>query len=561
MIQSRKRRAFYKAKDRRQAKIDDSNHQTVDNNDSPPLHGNRIVLPPSVLSRSERSRSNHPNNSSNGNDGRRRHHKYFCHQCNAGFQRQKNLKEHLDGRKHKKVVLEWESAARDYASEAPSWRHRTQPTRNSNTNANNNAIANTNTNTTCQVATLVANANARPAILPEQQRQQNHDAATNETPNETINGDTNRKTNNSIDSNNNGINDDDDVDDDIDVRSSWKKTEFKDFPHRSSCIDHSLLISTLSPQLRARFWRYLRDTFGDHYPELASIFHHASVHYPQYMRVKELFENLEAFRIVSRIVLLSQEQDSSGAKNKHEKRNNNGNDNDVNNSRTTNKKGRNNNTKNIDVIYDLACGHGLLGILLAYRFPTKKVVCVDLQERESFYAFKEAFVTKGEAYRDQPTILSNLQYLEADMRSLEQHGNNHEHDATATTTATAIPLPTPSSFLVAVHACNEANKYVVEMAKNAGATWAVMPCCIRSKLYLNGAPIMDVDSQVRYQLLCGAFAEANNASVIRSVPRDVTARPILIAGGFNMAANNNKNNDIDIDDDCHPAARENKDGL
>ena len=197
----------------------------------------------------------------------------------------------------------------------------------------------------------------------------------------------------------------------------------------------------------------------------------------------------------------------------------------------------------------MACGHGLLGILLAYRFPTKKVVCVDLQERQSFYAFKEAFVTKGEAYRDQPTILSNLQYREADMRSLEQHehGNNHEHDTTA---ATTIPVPTPSSFLVAVHACNEANKYVVEMAKNAGATWAVMPCCIRSKLYLNGAPIMDVDSQVRYQLLCGAFAEANNASVIRSVPRDITARPILIAGGFNMAVNNNKNND-DGDGDDH----------
>ena len=38
----------------------------------------------------------------------------------------------------------------------------------------------------------------------------------------------------------------------------------------------------------------------------------------------------------------------------------------------------------VDVIYDVACGHGLVGILLAYRFPRRRVVCIDLERRDGF---------------------------------------------------------------------------------------------------------------------------------------------------------------------------------
>jgi hypothetical protein len=41
----------------------------------------------------------------------------------------------------------------------------------------------------------------------------------------------------------------------------------------------------------------------------------------------------------------------------------------------------------IGVIYDLACGHGLLGVLLAYRFAAARVVCVDLERRPGFQVF------------------------------------------------------------------------------------------------------------------------------------------------------------------------------
>jgi hypothetical protein len=286
---------------------------------------------------------------------------------------------------------------------------------------------------------------------------------------------------------------DDDGNDNIDVCTLWRESEISTFPHRFSCIDPSVKISNLSPQLRARFWRYLRDSFGKHYPELAPILHHVYITFPQYLRVKELFESLESFRIVSSIIVMAQEAaKSAGSESKG--------------SSSSSSK------ENIETIYDLACGHGLVGILLAYRFPTKKVVCVDLEERESFHAFKAAFNELGESYMG-AIPLSNLEYRGANLLTVESE-------------------LTESSFLVALHACNEANKDVVDMARGADAAWAVMPCCIRSKLYLGGAPVLDLDSESRYKVLCGAFAEANDAQMIRSISRNITARPILIAGGF-----------------------------
>jgi hypothetical protein len=42
------------------------------------------------------------------------------------------------------------------------------------------------------------------------------------------------------------------------------------------------------------------------------------------------------------------------------------------------------------------CAAGLLGMLLAYRFPECTVHCVDLERRESFDAFMAAFELKGQ---------------------------------------------------------------------------------------------------------------------------------------------------------------------
>ena len=378
-------------------------------------------------------------------------HKYYCNKCAVGFKKQKNFQQHVLGKKHCRVVDEWASAREDYALDAPTWCHH----------------------------------------------------------------------NNDHDDDNIDI----DIDIDIDVCTPWNKSEMQNFPHRHSCIDPSLKISTLTPPLRARFWRYLRDEFGEHYPELASILHRVSVEGngkckgAQYMRVKELFESLEAFRIVSSVIIMAQDAAKLESKLESKLELELAGSSETDSSSSSCSANRTTRTgtsskDNIDTIYDLACGHGLLGILLAYRFPTKKVICVDLEERESFHAFKAAFNELGESYKG-ASPLSNLEYREANLLTVQ-------------------PELTPSSFVVALHACNEANKDVVDMARSVGvnAAWAVMPCCIRSKLYLGGASVLDLDSESRYKVLCGAFAEANGAQVVRAISRDITARPILIAGGW-----------------------------
>ena len=258
----------------------------------------------------------------------------------------------------------------------------------------------------------------------------------------------------------------------VDVKTQWRESEFAAFPHDHSCIQTSLTILDLSLMQRARFWRYLRDSFGRHFAELPQIFHHMSLHSPQYLRVKELFETCEAFKLIGDLIAKDDES--------------------------------------IDCIYDLACGHGLLGILLAYRFPRKRVICMDLVERESHHAFQSAFVEVGESCGSKRP-LSNLEYRVADLMSVDSD-------------------VTRSSFLIALHACNEANKNVADIARSVGAGWAVMPCCIRSGMYLNGASVLGFSSEDRYKFFCGVFAETNDANVVRTISRDITARPIIISG-------------------------------
>jgi len=244
----------------------------------------------------------------------------------------------------------------------------------------------------------------------------------------------------------------------------------------------------LDPLLRSRFYRYLRDNFGNHYPEFPAIFHHVdTVTGPQYLRVKEIFESLESFKTISSLILSAQEQ-----------------------------------CKQVNLILDLACGHGLVGILLAYRFPKKRVVCVDLEARPAFTAYVKAWEAKGFSIHGEAKPLSNLEYREQDLNEVLMEDG----------------LVDQSSCLVALHACNEANSEVVEGAIARGALWGVMPCCIRTKQYLPACSI-ELDSDTRYNLLSGAFANSYNAQIVRVIDKRITARPIFIAGGLDRPTSEN----------------------
>ena len=186
-----------------------------------------------------------------------------------------------------------------------------------------------------------------------------------------------------------------------------------------------------------------------------------------YLRVKELFESFEAFKILSSVVLTAEQQG-----------------------------------RPVPAIWDLACGHGLVGILLAYRFPRKKVVCVDLERRPAFAAFADAWRMHGDAHGgDGSDPLANLEYREGDLKRVfdeqaQHYAEEEEEERKATKRGTQEEgeerderLETgngggdgcfPSvvgggDFVVALHACNEANRDVVLGAQAAGAVWGEVP--------------------------------------------------------------------------------------
>ena len=140
-----------------------------------------------------------------------------------------------------------------------------------------------------------------------------------------------------------------------DVVTGWSPVELSAvFPMRATCLDKHATVGALPARARARFWRYLHDRFGARAPELAAVFHDVDARGGgRYLRVKELFEALEAADVIARHIAATEAR-RGGAP-------------------TT-------------AIYDLACGHGLVGLLLAGRFRGARVR-VDLARRGVFDAF------------------------------------------------------------------------------------------------------------------------------------------------------------------------------
>merc|ERR1719160_357765 len=95
------------------------------------------------------------------------------------------------------------------------------------------------------------------------------------------------------------------------------------------------------------------------WPEMSRIVDHVARLHPTSLRIKELFETVEAFLVVGQFF--------------NEKRK----------------------LLGLNTILDLACGHGLLGVMLAYRFPDMSVRCVDLEPREAFHHYLEAWAAEG----------------------------------------------------------------------------------------------------------------------------------------------------------------------
>ncbi len=447
--------------------------------------------------------------------------KYWCDDCGVGFKKKKNWEQHRAGKKHAKVVAEKASSWDHFVTSAPTW-------------------ATNNESSSSLSSPLVSSETALS----------------------------------------------------IDVATAWSVLDDLDkFPTRhSGMLDPSATVASISPAQRGRFYRYLIDNFGVHYPELPSIFHHVDASgCGRFLRVKELFESLEAFKVLSSVVLTSQSQQRSQEKEASE---------------PPESASSSSSFSSRSTIWDLACGHGLVGILLAYRFPKQRVVCVDLERRPAFDAFVAAWDAHGDVYNGDMGPLDNLFYVEGDLKHAftgislvsgsapsgsrgsqkeaeEGRGRDGEkgRDLTlrrspgrAAPQAATLDFVRRGDCVVALHACNQANVDVVRGARHAGAVWAVMPCCIAAAVsriatshyskeakidsnteqpsiqspssehsqqtetqigspYL-GACSVELNDDARYLVLTGAFAQAHEAQLVRSLDKRITARNIILAGGL-----------------------------
>eukprot|EP00439_Symbiodinium_sp_Y106_P024274 s5793_g2.t4 len=117
----------------------------------------------------------------------------------------------------------------------------------------------------------------------------------------------------------------------------------------------------------------------------------------------------------------------------------------------------------LDRIYDVASGHGLLAVLLAYRFPHTEVIALDLEKRAGFEHYVEAVNSFGSCVEGKKTCLANLSFVVGKFEDLSEGS------------ASGIAY-------VCVHGCNELNFAVLRRAKEKLAAWLVVPCCIRDGL-------------------------------------------------------------------------------
>lgn len=285
-----------------------------------------------------------------------------------------------------------------------------------------------------------------------------------------------------------------------DVAALWDRdkelsSEKLGFRYRSGGTLHpSQMLSKCPPYTKARVWRYLRHAIGPghtaHYKEIATILAHVEGQPDGFLRIKEIFESIESFRVIETFILAAQ--------------------------RTRAKMG----LAPYDKIVELAAGHGLVGTLLAYRFGVGanklKVSLYDLHRRPFYDLLIDAFEKHGEkADQKASSVLPNIEFHEADI-------------------ALASSEIDSNTIVVSVHGCNEINRDTIEMAADRNAAWGVLPCCMRSELYVGQTCTINLtedDRDVRHSIMCGSIAEKYDAQLIQEIDRRITNRAIFIGGG------------------------------
>ena len=273
-------------------------------------------------------------------------------------------------------------------------------------------------------------------------------------------------------------------------RPRWQPELLDKFDARDHSLDPHIFVANLDRErLRLIEEVYLPFVFPKSCrDEVIGALRHVWTNHPKSLRVKEMFETLEAFRLIEKQISLLM------ARRREEQK-----------------------ADQLTTIYDLACGHGLLGVVLAYRFADVRVVCVDMERRTCFDHYLEGFQLHGKAAEGEAHPLSNLAFLEQDFTTLGEED-----------------IGGSSSFITMIHGCNEATKLAIEMAQKHGAAYAFMPCCIRDGLYGNVSRVAQVDDATRHTVMVGLVAGQYGSHLISAIDQRITNRNLIIFGGYSL---------------------------
>jgi len=305
-------------------------------------------------------------------------------------------------------------------------------------------------------------------------------------------------------------------------RKRWKMAELENLPMRQKCLSTHTRFSDLDGKLRVRLLEYF-STAIPAMPELAGVVLAMEKSAPHYLRIKELMESIECFNLI--LGHLNSAESTAG--------------------RSTD------DVRVYDTFFDLACGHGLVGVLLAYAFPTRTVRSFDHAKRAAFFAFCHAFAQMRETMSRKPWTVGAIDW---DTEEMFVASNRLEETNDASTAPEGVRddeepalsniiftlgdiddarvLVNASSFVFAAHGCNEANKVAVEMAKSKQAVWAVMPCCIKASIYLPESVVSKLDDDAKYAFMCGVMCQKYDAQLIRAIDTRITTRAIVLCGGI-----------------------------
>ena len=266
---------------------------------------------------------------------------------------------------------------------------------------------------------------------------------------------------------------------------------FNHLPRSANVIDSNSMVSSIQGELRQNLSAYVSERCPGSLELVDALFWIAE-QYPQQLRTKELCETLESVTLTGADInaLLSKNKDPTGSR------------------------------KRSMTILDLACGHGLGGMLLAYRFPSIRVICIDREERRCWTSYREAFEKFGvKANKQDASVTANLSFRVGDIMS------------------TDVFQPQNGDYLMCLHGCNELSPFVLSTGQSCNTGFAVMPCCLRDGMLgvttssSNNNWGIDNDT-ARYSIQVGYLAGKFNVGKVAAISQSITNRFLIIIGDY-----------------------------